>query len=65
MTTLIRLEKLEKKLLNKVKQVHFIGWKDCAWSECDGLIRQPNESKEQFFNRVRLKSSDKIIFWCE
>jgi len=65
MTTLSRLEKLEEKLLPKAKQAHFIGWADCEWRACDGLVRQPNESKAQFFKRVRLNNPDRLIFWCE
>jgi hypothetical protein len=65
MTALSRLEKLEQKLLPKVKQVHFVGWADCEWKECDGLVRHANESKEQFFKRVRLNNPDRLIFWCE
>jgi hypothetical protein len=65
MTPLSRLEKLEQKLLPKVKQVHFVGWADCQWNKCDGLDRQSNETKEQFFKRVRLNNPDRKIFWCE
>jgi hypothetical protein len=65
MTALSRLEKLEEKLLPKVKQVHFVGWADCQWKTCDGLVRQTNESKEQFFKRVRLNNPDRLIFWCD
>jgi hypothetical protein len=65
MTTLSRLEKLEQKLLPKVKQVHFSGWADCEWKECDGLVRQSNESKELFFKRVRQNNPEKLIFWCK
>ncbi len=65
MTALSRLEKLEQKLLRKVKEVHFVGWAGCEWNECDGLVRQTNESKKQFFKRVRLNNPDRLIFWCE
>jgi hypothetical protein len=65
MTALSRLEKLEQKLLPKVKEVHFVGWADCAWNECEGLIRQPNESKELFFKRIRQNNPDRLMFWCE
>ncbi len=65
MTTLSRLEKLEEKLLPKVKEVHFVGWADCEWNECDGLVRQHDETKEQFFKRVRLNNPDRLIFWCK
>ena len=65
MTALSRLEKLEEKLLLKVKQVHFVGWADCEWNKCDGLDRQPNETKEKFFKRVRLNNPERKIFWCE
>jgi hypothetical protein len=65
MTALTRIEKLEQKLLQRVKKVHFVGWADCAWKECDGLVRQPNESQENFFKRLRLNNPDKMIFWCD
>jgi len=65
MTALSRLEKLEEKLLPKVKQAHFVGWADCEWKECDGLVRHANESKEQFFKRVRLNNPDRKIFLCD
>jgi len=65
MTALSRLEKLEEKLLPKVKQAHFVGWADCKWKECDGLVRHANESKEQFFKRVRLNNPDRKIFLCD
>ena len=65
MIALSRLEKLEQKLLPKMQQVHFFGWADCEWNECDGLVRQPNESKEQFCKRIRLNNPDKLIFWCD
>jgi len=65
MTLKSRLQKLEQTLQPNIKQVHFVGWMDCEWSECDGLIRKRNESKELFFKRVRLDNPDKIIFWCD
>jgi hypothetical protein len=65
MTARSRIESLEQKLLLKVKQVHFVGWADCKWNTCDGLFRQPNESKEQFFKRVRLNNPERLIFWCD
>jgi hypothetical protein len=65
MTARSRIKSLEQKLLLKVKQVHFVGWADCKWNTCDGLFRQPNESKEQFFKRVRLNNPERLIFWCD
>ncbi len=65
MTAISRLEKLEEKLLPKAKQVHFVGWADCQWNECDGLVRHPDETKEQFFKRVRLNNPQRNIFWCQ
>jgi hypothetical protein len=64
-TTLSRFEKLEQTLMPKVKEVHFVGWADCEWKECDGLVRQPDESKEQFFKQVRLNNPDRLIFWVD
>jgi hypothetical protein len=65
MTFISRLEKLEQKLQPKVKEVHFFGWADCEWNECDGLIRQVDETIEQFLKRIRLSNPKKLIFWCE
>jgi hypothetical protein len=65
MTLKTRLHKLTNKLKPEVQEVHFFGWADCAWNECDGLVRQPNESKELFFERVRQNDPDKLIFWFE
>jgi len=65
MTFISRLERLEEKLQSKIQEVHFFGWADCKWNECDDLVRQPNESKEQFFKRIRLNNPDKLLFWCD
>ena len=65
MTSISRLEKLEQKLQPKIKEVLFIGWADCEWNECDGLIRQVDETIEQFLKRIRLSNPEKLIFWCE
>jgi hypothetical protein len=65
MTSISRLEKLEQKLQPKIKEVLFIGWADCEWNECDGLIRQVDETIEQFLKRIRLGNPEILIFWCE
>jgi hypothetical protein len=59
-----RLSKIEA-TLPAVVTVHFFGWADCAWNECDGLVRQPNESKELFFKRIRQNNPDRLMFWCD
>ena len=64
MTMVSRLGRLEEKLLPKVREVHFVGWADCEWHECDGIVRQSNETEEQFFKRVRLNNPEGKIFWC-
>lgn len=65
MNALYRLEKIEGKLLPKVQKIHFIAWADCKWNQCEGLVRQSNESKEKFFKRIRLNKPDKLIYWCK
>jgi hypothetical protein len=65
MTFISRLGRLEEKLQPKIQEVHFFGWADCEWNECDDLVREPNESKEQFFKRIRLNNPDKLFFWCD
>jgi hypothetical protein len=64
MTIVSRLGRLEEKLLPKVREVHFVGWADCEWYECNGIVKQSNETEEQFFKRVRLSNPEGKIFWC-
>lgn len=64
MTALSRLEKLEEKLIPKVKKTYFIGWGNCEWKKCEDLIRGEDESKEQFFNRVKRRYPKKIVHCC-
>ncbi len=62
MTALYCIEKLEQKLLPKVNQLHFVGWADCGRNQCDRLVRQPNESKEKLFRRVKHNNPNRTIF---
>lgn len=58
-----RLAKIEKNIPESDK-VHFLGWADCEWREAEGLVRAEDESKEEFF--VRVKSiTDKKWIWCD
>jgi len=58
-----RIEKLESKLQLEEVRVTFLGWRGCEWKYSNGLIRDANETKEQFFKRIAKTSSSKFI-WC-
>ena len=45
MTLKSRLQKLTNKLKPEAIKVHYFGWKDCTWSQSEGLFRQTGESK--------------------
>lgn len=57
---LIRIEKNAP----AIDKVHFLGWADCEWREAEGLVRHVNESKEDFFDRVKA-ITDKKFIWCD
>ncbi|WP_100378821.1 hypothetical protein [Polynucleobacter brandtiae] len=59
-----RIEKLEAKLKPQEDKVTFYGWADCEWKHANGLTRAENETKEQFFKRVR-KTTDSKFIWCK
>lgn len=58
-----RLAKIEKNV-PVVDKVHFLGWADCEWKEAEGLVRAENESREEFFERVKIITNKKWI-WCD
>ena len=58
-----RLSKIEKNA-PKAGEVHFLGWADCQWMEAEGLVRAEDESKEDFFERVK-SITDKKWIWCD
>jgi len=58
-----RIGRLEEILKPKVGKVHFFGWKDCEWKMAEGLVRYENESKQDFFKRVKAKTEKKWV-WC-
>jgi len=64
MSLATRIEKLEEKLRPKGDKVYFIGWANCTWSKSEGLIRQANELKEDFCNRV-YQTTKKQYLWFE
>ena len=64
MTLKSRLQKLTNKLKPDAVKVHYFGWKDCTWSESEGLIRQADESKEDFCNRV-YQTTKKQFLWFD
>ena len=57
-----RLAKIEKDSPQEGK-VHFLGWADCEWKRAEGLVRAEDESKEEFFRRVKSTTDNKWI-WC-
>lgn len=59
-----RIKKLEEAIKPVEDKVTFIGWADCEWKKAEGLVRHPNESKEDFFGRVKAVTNNKFI-WCE
>jgi hypothetical protein len=64
MTTITRLEKLEKKLKLKRKKVYFMGWAGCEYKQSNGLTRAEGESKKDFCNRV-YQTIKKQYLWFE
>ena len=58
-----RLAKIEASA-PKPDKVHFLGWADCEWKRAEGLVREDNESKEDFFSRVQAITDNKWI-WCD
>jgi hypothetical protein len=63
MTLKSRLKKLTAKL-KPADDVHYFGWADCTWSESEGLLRQSDESKEDFCKRVH-QSTNKQYLWFD
>ena len=64
MTLKSRLDKLTAKLKPEAVKVHYFGWKDCTWSQSEGLFRQAGESKEAFCNRV-YQTTKKQFLWFD
>jgi hypothetical protein len=59
-----RLQKLANKLKPEEDKIYYMGWKDCTWSESEGLFRQDGESKEDFCNRV-YHNTKKQFLWFD
>ncbi len=59
-----RLLKLAIKLKPEEVKIYYMGWADCAWSESEGLVRQADESKEDFCNRV-YQATKKQYLWFD
>ena len=64
MTLKGRLQKLTNKLKSETTKIHYMGWKDCTWSESEGLLRRLDESKEDFCNRV-YQTTKKQYLWFD
>ena len=62
MTLKSRLQKLTNKLKPEVTKIYYVGWKDCTWSESEGLFRKAGESKDDFLQRVH-QASKKQLIW--
>ena len=63
MTLKSRLQKLTNKLQSEEVKIYYVGWKDCTWSESEGLLRQDSESKEAFCNRVSQITKKQFIWF--
>ena len=63
MTLKSRLQKLTNKLKPEEVEVHYFGWKDCTWSQSEGLFRQEGESKEDFCSRVYQATKKKFLWF--
>lgn len=59
-----RLQKLSIELKPEATKIYYMGWKDCTWSQSEGLLRQDSESKEDFCNRV-YQTTKKQYLWFE
>lgn len=57
-----RLKKLANKLKPEASKIYYLGWRDCTWTESEGLYRQTGESKEDFCNRV-YQATKKRYLW--
>jgi hypothetical protein len=64
MTLKSRLQKLTDKLKLEEVKIYYMGWADCTWSESEGLLRQADESKEDFCNRV-YQNTKKQFLWFD
>jgi hypothetical protein len=64
MTLKSRLLKLAIKLKPEEVKIYYMGWADCTWSESEGLVRQANESKEDFCSRV-YQTTKKQFLWFD
>ena len=64
MTLKTRLQKLATKLKPEEVKVYYMGWANCTWSESEGLVRQADESKEEFCSRV-YQTSKKQFLWFD
>lgn len=59
-----RLQKLTIKLKPEEVKIYYMGWADCTWSESEGLVRQEDESKDDFCNRV-YQTTKKQFLWFD
>jgi hypothetical protein len=57
-----RLQKLTDKLKSEKVKIYYMSWADCTWSESEGLVRQADESKEDFCKRV-YQTTKKQFLW--
>ena len=63
MTLKSRLQKLTDKLKSKKVKIYYMGWADCTWNESEGLVRQSNESKDDFCNRVYQTTKRRFLWF--
>jgi hypothetical protein len=59
-----RLQKLSQRLKPEPVKIYFMGWADCTWSQSEGLVRQEDESRDDFCKRV-FQASKKQFLWFD
>ena len=59
-----RLQKLSQRLKPEPVKIYFMGWADCTWSQSEGLVRQEDESRDDFCKRV-YQASKKQFLWFD
>ena len=64
MTQASRIRKLEMKLICKRPKIYWLMWNGCKWRESEGLMRNENESIDEFKRRL-LKVVDRQFIWVK
>lgn len=59
-----RLVELEEKLRPQKPKIYWLVWLECEWRKAEGIIRNKNDSIEDFKKRVLL-TTDKQFIWVK